>query len=71
MGFCLKLLHVCVCVPSALQVLSGVVGRLARCGVVYSSQPERLSKFGLLQAREGFRQCPPPTGVHVSASTPA
>ena len=49
-----------------LEVLSGVVGRLAKFGVVYSSNPERLSKFGLLQAREGFRQCPP-QGVHVSS----
>ena len=49
-----------------LKVLSGVVGRLAKYGVVYSANPERLSKFGLLQAREAFRQNPPSTGVHVS-----
>ena len=48
-----------------LKVLSAVVGRLAKYGVVYSANPERLSKFGLLQARDGFRQNPP-SGVHVS-----
>ena len=48
-----------------LEVLQGVVGRLAKFGVVYSGNPERLSKFGLLQARDGFRQGPPPSGVHV------
>ena len=50
-----------------LEVLSGVIGRLAKFGVVYSSNPERLSKFGLLQARDGFRQCPP-HGINVSHS---
>ena len=50
-----------------LEVLSGVIGRLAKFGVVYSANPERLSKFGLLQARDGFRQCPP-HGVRVSLS---
>lgn len=49
-----------------LKVLSGVVGRLAKHGAVYSANPERLSKFGLLQARDTFRQHPPPSGVHVS-----
>ena len=48
-----------------LKVLSGVIGRLAKYGVVYSANPERLSKFALLQARDGFRQCPP-SNVHVS-----
>ena len=48
-----------------LKVLSGVVGRLAKHGVVYSANPERLSKFGLLQSRDEFRKCPP-ANVHVS-----
>ena len=51
-----------------LEVLSGIVGRLAKYGVVYSSNPERLSKFGLLQARDGFRQCPPSNNIHVRHS---
>ena len=49
-----------------LKVLSVIIGRLAKHGVVYSANAERLSKFALLQARDGFRQCPPPSGVHVS-----
>lgn len=49
-----------------LKVLSGVIGRLAKHGVVYSANPERLSKFGILQARDGFRQAPPTSSVHVS-----
>ena len=52
-----------------LKVLSGIIGRLAKHGVVYSANPERLSKFALLQARDGFRQHPPPSGVHVSHYT--
>ena len=52
-----------------LKVLSGIIGKLAKHGVVYSANPERLSKFALLQARDGFRQRPPPSGVHVSHYT--
>ena len=44
---------------SITQVLEGVVGRLANRGLVYSSNPDRLSKFALLQARDNFRHCPP------------
>lgn len=57
-------------VPYSLQVLSGVVGRLSRYGVIYHSNTDRMSKYQLLHARDQFRMnhCPP-TGVMVSCSS--
>ncbi|XP_041350852.1 LOW QUALITY PROTEIN: Fanconi anemia group M protein-like [Gigantopelta aegis] len=42
-----------------LQVISVVVSRLVRCGVLYRRDPSSLSKFLLLKSRDMFRQNPP------------
>ena len=49
------------------QVLSGVVGRLARLGLLYHSNADRISKYQILQARDQYRMNPPQgaAGVHV------
>ena len=49
------------------QVLSGVVGRLARLGLLYHSNADRISKYQILQARDQYRMNPPrgAAGVHV------
>jgi len=49
------------------QVLSGVVSRLARLGLLYHSNADRMSKYQILQARDQYRMSPPPgaAGVHV------
>ena len=52
------------CLP---QVLSGVVGRLARLGLLYHSNADRISKYQILQARDQYRTNPPQgvARVHV------
>ena len=55
--------------PYLPQVLSNVLGRLSRCGVLYHSSPERMSKYQLLTARDQFRIGGPPAGVMVYTST--
>ena len=49
------------------QVLSGVVSRLSRLGLLYHSNADRMSKYQILQARDQYRMNPPSTaaGVHV------
>lgn len=50
----------------SVQVLNGVINRLARYGVIYHSNTERMSKYQLLRAREQFRINGAPSGVMVS-----
>ena len=47
------------------QVLSGVVGRLARLGLLYHSNAERISKYQILQARDQYRMNPPQGAARV------
>ena len=54
---------------SHLQVLSGVINRLFRYGVIYHSNCERMSKYQLLHARDQFRINGCPAGVAVSILT--
>jgi len=44
-----------------------VVSRLARLGLLYHSNADRMSKYQILQARDQYRMSPPPgaAGVHV------
>ena len=44
-----------------------MVSRLARLGLLYHSNADRMSKYQILQARDQYRMSPPPgaAGVHV------
>ena len=52
-------LHVSLCI----QMLSNVVGRLAKLGLLYCSDPEKLGKYQVLQARDKYRHNPPSSVV--------
>ena len=51
-----------LCLP---QVLSGVVSRLARLGLLYHSNADRISKYQILQARDQYRMNPPQGAARV------
>ena len=50
-----------------MQVLNGVINRLARYGVIYHSNTEKMSKYQLLRARDQFRINGAPSGVMVNS----